>query len=283
MIFRGSKLTNTEYIHAIVLFVGSETKLMLNRNQVPFKFSTFEKLLNRCIFSILIFNFSICLLFGLAANLVMKPFKALDTNDSWFVSFMFDVCSWLILTSWMIPFPLYVSLELVKVVQAKWVAWDEQMVYVENEDMKVMDVDVKNVDHIDIPAISAVHSTSSYESGDDRKKKKFVSDLTPIMGSDRHVNNEMVEQQYTTTPSADDDVVQSNYIDSNRSSLISSKYNGDGGDDDDDDGKVRYAKVKNSNLNEELGHIDYIFTDKTGTLTKNLMEMSKFCDTIVLK
>ena len=51
-IFRGSKLVNTSYIYALVLFVGRETKLMLNRNQVPFKFSKFEKILNLCIGSI---------------------------------------------------------------------------------------------------------------------------------------------------------------------------------------------------------------------------------------
>jgi len=32
-----------------------------------------------------------------------------------------------------------------------------------------------------------------------------------------------------------------------------------------------------SNLNEELGQIEYIFTDKTGTLTKNEMVFKKFC------
>lgn len=37
----------------------------------------------------------------------------------------------------------------------------------------------------------------------------------------------------------------------------------------------RKVSVKNSDLNEELGQIQYIFTDKTGTLTKNQMELKK--------
>ena len=36
------------------------------------------------------------------------------------------------------------------------------------------------------------------------------------------------------------------------------------------------TKVQASNLNEELGQINHIFSDKTGTLTCNVMEFKKF-------
>ena len=52
----------------------------------------------------------------------------------------------------------------------------------------------------------------------------------------------------------------------------------------------RYPKVFTSSLNEELGQIEFVFSDKTGTLTCNRMEF-KICiigdvvygDTSILK
>ena len=41
------------------------------------------------------------------------------------------------------------------------------------------------------------------------------------------------------------------------------------------DEKMQGAFVRNSSIPEELGSLEFLFTDKTGTLTKNEMELKK--------
>ena len=44
-----------------------------------------------------------------------------------------------------------------------------------------------------------------------------------------------------------------------------------------DESMKRATVVRSSDLNEELGQVEYVFTDKTGTLTRNKMEFRKAC------
>ncbi|KAF9116516.1 hypothetical protein BGX27_001810 [Mortierella sp. AM989] len=177
ILLRGTILRNTPYIYGLVVFSGEDTKIRQNGSKnVRTKAPSMQRLINKVIiviFSIVIFLSALCTVLSAVWNSKnSKPGNMawyLFTRHSDTASVLFG---YIVLFNTMIPISLYVTMELVKLLQAYFIHHDKEM----------------------------------YDP---------VSD----------------------TP----------------------------------------AEANTTVINEELGQVSYLFSDKTGTLTENIMVFRKFC------
>ncbi|KAK9718572.1 hypothetical protein K7432_005422 [Basidiobolus ranarum] len=182
MLLRGTLLKNTEYVYGVTIYVGSDTKIFRNLKNSKLKFSTMEKKLNRMLLGIFVFN-----LFLLISSICLEYIPS-DTQrnhsypNAWYLvtpyekstkakSVVADFMTFFVIYTYVIPISVFVTVEIVRVVQIVFMNWDDQM----------------------------------------------------------------------RAPNGD------------------------------------RMKPQSSNLNEDLGVVEYIFSDKTGTLTRNIMKLSHWC------
>ncbi|KAK7317742.1 hypothetical protein RJT34_02215 [Clitoria ternatea] len=147
LLLRDSKLRNTDYIFGGVIFTGHDTKVIQNSTDPPSKRSRIEKKMDRiiyflfCILFLMAFVGSIFFGFatkddfqnGLIKRWYLKPDDSTIFSDSKrsALAAMFHCLTALMLYGFFIPISLYVSIEIVKVLQRSFINQDIHMYYKE--------------------------------------------------------------------------------------------------------------------------------------------------------
>lgn len=143
ILLRDSKLRNTQYVYGVVIFSGHETKVMQNATDSPSKRSSIERKMDSIIYFMFGLMVAISLLgatvFGVRTKLYMPNWWYMrpdDTTDDFnpnksSLSAFYQFITALILYGYLIPVSLYITLEAVKLKQARGINNDIHMYHEE--------------------------------------------------------------------------------------------------------------------------------------------------------
>ncbi|KAJ2611333.1 aminophospholipid translocase [Coemansia sp. RSA 1365] len=138
VLLRGAILRNTDWIYAVVVFTGHDTKLMRNATAAPIKRTNVEKTTNRQI----IFLFIILLLLAVLSALGSQVLTSRNRDQLAYLllpegegakTFVKNILTFIILYNNLIPISLIVTMEVVKFQQAQLINADLDM-YDEDSD-----------------------------------------------------------------------------------------------------------------------------------------------------
>ncbi|KAF5751967.1 hypothetical protein HS088_TW02G00986 [Tripterygium wilfordii] len=147
LLLRDSKLRNTDYIYGAVIFTGRDSKVIQNSTDPPSKRSKIEKKMDRIVYLLFSILFLIAfvgsIIFGIGTkddleNGRMKRWYLRPDRSTIFfdperapAAAIYHFLTALMLYSYFIPISLYVSIEVVKVLQSIFINQDIHMYYEE--------------------------------------------------------------------------------------------------------------------------------------------------------
>lgn len=149
LLLRDSKLRNTDYIYGAVIFTGHDTKVLQNATEPPSKRSRIEKKMD----SIIYFLFAVVFLISLVGSVFFGIATENDIDNGkmnrWYLrpdsttvfydparapqAAILHFLTAIMLYSYLIPISLYVSIEIVKVLQSIFINQDVKMYYEETD------------------------------------------------------------------------------------------------------------------------------------------------------
>lgn len=134
---RGSQLRNTETAYGLVLFTGKDTKLMKNSSEKRHKMSNIDLVTNRQILYIFCLQITLCIIcaigLGVFTTNMDKHWYLADRDANPGSTAALGFLTFLILFNNLIPISLYVSMEMVKLVQAALINFDVDMYHKETD------------------------------------------------------------------------------------------------------------------------------------------------------
>ncbi|DBB09563.1 hypothetical protein WJX82_007159 [Trebouxia sp. C0006] len=137
LLLRGCTLRNTDWVIGLVLFAGLDTKIFRNRVRAPRKVTQLEQNMNVLAGTMFLVQVIISMLCALGQNY----FNTQYLQEMWYVTapmvfpdlppgggaVLVQFLRFIILINQLIPISLYVTLELVKVMQCTLLTWDLHM------------------------------------------------------------------------------------------------------------------------------------------------------------
>ncbi|GMH27539.1 hypothetical protein Nepgr_029382 [Nepenthes gracilis] len=147
LLLRDSKLRNTDFVYGAVVFTGHDTKVMQNATDPPSKRSRIERKMDHIIYFLFSMLFLMAfvgsIFFGIATkddlkkNIMKRWYLRPDDSTVYFdpkrapLAAFLHFLTALMLYSYLIPISLYVSIEIVKVLQTLFINHDIHMYYEE--------------------------------------------------------------------------------------------------------------------------------------------------------
>eukprot|EP01133_Synstelium_polycarpum_P010882 gene10882-12678_t len=137
LLIRGTQLMNTKCIYGMVVYTGHETKYMLNTMATPTKRSKLEKSMNKILIYVLIAEGLLCLAsalvgLGFERRLASRSFY-LNLTRGYTIRTIEKFFTFVVLFSTIVPISLYVTMEIVRVLQIIFINRDKKMFHRETQ------------------------------------------------------------------------------------------------------------------------------------------------------